>query len=93
MPANAWLTDHLPTVRPVILWSSALPVTNGRIVVPASLAADADPDRPEQWHPLELTSLRAQGAARQSQVAWFSFQPRPAKPEQIAALLANGRQR
>jgi hypothetical protein len=90
-PANAWLTDHLPAVRPVILWSSALPVTNGRIVVPASLAPDADPDRSEQWHPLELTPLRVQGAARQSQVAWFSFQPRPAKPEGIAALLANGR--
>jgi hypothetical protein len=91
-PANAWLTDHLPAVRPVILWSSALPVTNGRIVVPASLSPDADPDRPDQWHPLELASLRAQGAARQSQVAWFSFQPRPAKPDRIAALLANRRQ-
>ena len=79
-PANAWLTDHLSTVRPVILWSSATPATNGRIVVPASLAADADPARPEQWHPLELAPLRVQGAARQSQVAWFSFQPRHAKP-------------
>jgi DUF1680 family protein len=91
-PANAWLTDHLPSVRPVVLWSSALPATDGRIVVPASLAPDADPDRPEQWHPLELAPLRVQGAARQSQVAWFSFQPRPAKPERIAALLANRRQ-
>jgi DUF1680 family protein len=91
VPANAWLTDHLPTVRPVILWSSAMPATDGRIVVPASLAADADPDRPEQWHSLELAPLRVQGAVRQSQIAWFSFQPRPAKPERIAALLSNGR--
>jgi DUF1680 family protein len=91
VPANAWLTDRLPTTRPVILWSSALPTTDGRVVVPASLAADADPDRPEQWRPLELAPLRVQGAARQSQVAWFSFQPRPAKPERIATLLANGR--
>ena len=91
VPANAWLTDKLPTTRPVILWSAALPATGGRIVVPASLAADADPDRPEQWRSLELAPLRVQGAARQSQTAWFSFQPRPAKPERIAALLANGR--
>jgi DUF1680 family protein len=91
MPANAWLTDHLPTVRPVILWSSALPAIGSRIMVPASLAADADPDRPEQWRPLELAPLRVQGAVRQSQVAWFSFQPRAASPERIAALLANGR--
>ena len=91
VPANAWLTDKLPTTRPVILWSAALPTTGGRIVVPASLVADADPDRPEQWRPLELAPLRVQGAARQSQSAWFSFQPRPAKPERIAALLANGR--
>jgi hypothetical protein len=90
VPANAWLTDKLPAIRPVILWSSALPTTDGRIKVPASLAADADPARPEQWRPLELAPLRVQGAARQSQTAWFSFQPRPAKPEVIAALLANG---
>lgn len=91
VPANAWLTDHLPAMRPVILWSSAMPTTDGRIVVPASLAADADPDRPEQWHSLELAPLRAQGAARQSQIAWFSFQPRPVKPERIAALLTHAR--
>jgi hypothetical protein len=90
VPANAWLTNQLPTTRPVILWSAALPTTGGRIVVPASLATDADPARPEQWRPLELAPLRVQGAVRQSQVAWFSFQPRPAKPERIAALLANG---
>ena len=90
-PANAWLTDHLPAVRPVILWASSLPTTDGRIVVPASLTADADPARPEQWRPLELAPLRAQGPARQSQVAWFSFQPGPAKPERIAALLAGER--
>jgi hypothetical protein len=68
-----------------------MPATDGRIVVPASLAPDADPDRPDQWHPLELAPLRIQGAARQSQIAWFSFHPRPAKPEQIAALLTNAR--
>ena len=91
VPANAWLIDRLPTTRPVVLWSAPLPTTDGRIVVPASLATDASPDRPEQWRPLELAPLRAQGAARQSQAAWFSFQPRPATPERIAALLANGR--
>jgi DUF1680 family protein len=91
VPANAWLTDKLPTTRPVGLWSAVLPMADGRIVVPASLAADADPDRPEQWRPLEPAPLRAEGAARQSQTAWFSFQPRAAKPERIAALLANGR--
>jgi DUF1680 family protein len=85
---NAWLTDHLPTARPVILWSSALPATNSRIIVPASLAADADPARPDQWRPLELAPLRAQPPARESQTAWFSFQPCSAKPELIAALLA-----
>lgn len=87
-PANAWLTDHLPIVRPFILWSSALPATDGRIVVPASLVTNADSARPEQWRPLELAPLRVQGAARESQIAWFSFQPRAAKPEVIAALLA-----
>jgi DUF1680 family protein len=87
-PANAWLTDHLPTARPVILWSSALPSTDGRIVVPASLVANADPAQPEQWRSLELAPLRVQGAARESQIAWFSFQPRAAKLEVIATLLA-----
>jgi hypothetical protein len=86
--ANAWLLEHLPEVRPVILWSSALPATDGHFVVPASLAADADPGRPEQWRPLELAPLRTQAAVRESQTAWFSFQPRAAKPEVIAALLA-----
>jgi DUF1680 family protein len=90
VPANVWLTGQLPATRPVILWSAALPATDGRIVVPASLTPDADPDRPEQWRPLELAPLRAQGATRQSQVAWFSFQPRPTSPERIAALLASG---
>ncbi len=91
VPANAWLTDHLPAARPVVLWSAALPATDGRILVPASLAANADPDKPDQWHPLELAPLRVQGAMRQSQVAWFSFQPRQANPEQVAALLAKVR--
>ena len=31
--------------------------------------------------------LRVQGALRESQTAWFSFQPRAAKPEVIAAIL------
>jgi hypothetical protein len=87
VPANAWLTDKLPAVRPVVLWSAMLPMTDGRVVVPASLAADADPGKPEQWRPLELAPLRVQGAARESQTAWFSFQPRAAKPEVIASLL------
>jgi hypothetical protein len=88
VPANAWLIDRLPTTRPVVLWSAPLPATDGQIVVPASLTTDADPDRPEQWRPLELAPLRVEDAARHSQVAWFSFQPRPAKPERIATLLA-----
>jgi DUF1680 family protein len=88
VPANAWLTDKLPAVRPVVLWSALLPMTDGRIVVPASLAADADPGKPEQWRPMELAPLRVQGAARESQTAWFSFQPRAAKPEVIASLLS-----
>jgi hypothetical protein len=91
LPANAWLTGQLPAARPVVLWSAMLPMTGGRIVVPASLAADADPARPEQWRPLELAPLRAQAAVRESQTAWFSFQPRAAQPEVIAALLAKGR--
>ena len=92
VPANTWLTSQLPAARPVVLFSGALSVTNGRIVLPASLAPDADPARPEQWHPLELAPLRLQGATRESQVAWFSFQPRPASPEQIAALLGSQQQ-
>ena len=87
-PANAWLIDKLPATRPVVLWSAMLPVNNGRVVVPASLAPDADPARPEQWHFLELAPLRAQGTARESQAAWFSFGLREAKPEAIATLLS-----
>jgi DUF1680 family protein len=90
VPANAWLTDKLPATRPVVLWSAKLALTNGHVVVPASLAADADPARPEQWHPLELAPLRAEGPARECQTAWFSFQPRASSPEAIAALLAKG---
>jgi hypothetical protein len=88
VPANAWLTDKLPAVRPVVLWSAMLPMTDGRVVVPASLAADADPGKREQWRALELAPLRVQGATRESQTAWFSFQPRSAKPEVIASLLS-----
>jgi DUF1680 family protein len=86
--ANAWLTDKLPATRPLVLWSEKLPLTNGKILVPASLAPNADPARPDQWQLLELAPLRVQPAARESQTAWFSFQPRHAEPEQIAALLA-----
>ena len=91
VPANAWLTEKLPATRPVVLWSEKLALTNGRIIVPASLVADADPTRPEQWHPLELAPLRAGGPGRESQTAWFSFQPRASSPEVIAALLARAR--
>lgn len=91
VPANAWLTDKLPAARPVVLWSENLSLTNGHIVVPASLAADADPARPEQWHPLELAPLRVEGPVRESQTAWFSFQPRASSPEVIASLLAKVR--
>jgi DUF1680 family protein len=90
VPVNAWLTDKLPTTRPMVLWSEKLPLTNGKILVPASLAADADPGRPEQWRPLELAPLRAQPAVRESQTAWFSFQTREAKSEVISALVAKG---
>ncbi len=90
-PANAWLTDKLPSTRPVVLWSAALPMTEGRIVVPASLAADADPAQPEQWHRLELAPLRIQGPVRESQTAWFSFRPREVEQGIISALLAKSR--
>ena len=66
----------LPHVRPVVLWSAALPAKDGRIVVPASLKADADPTRPEQWKLLELAPLRAV-AGQPHEAAWFSFQLRP----------------
>jgi DUF1680 family protein len=89
VPANAWLTDKFLTTRPVVLWSAVLPLADGRIMVPATLAANADPSQPEQWRPLELAPLRVQGAVRESQAAWFSFQPRAAAPEVIAGLLAN----
>ncbi len=91
VPANAWFTEKLPATRPVVLWSAKLPVSNGRVVVPASLVAEADPARPEQWRPLELAPLRVEGPVRQSQTAWFSFQPREAGPGVIAALLAKAR--
>ena len=89
--ANAWLLDPLSSTRPVVLWSRKPVLSNGRIILPASLAPDADPARPEQWHPLALAPLRAQGPARESQTAWFSFRPRPADPEVIADLLGKGR--
>ncbi len=86
-PANAWLTGPLPSTRPVVLWSASLRSQDGRMVVPASLTPNANPERPEQWHSLELSPLRAQAAAPEHQTAWFSFQPQAAKPETIATLL------
>lgn len=83
--ANAWLLNSLPGVRPVVLWAAALPAKDGRIVVPASLKADADPNRPEQWKLLELAPLRVL-TGQPHEVAWFVFQLRTATPEQIATL-------
>jgi DUF1680 family protein len=85
VPANAWLTSAMPNVRPVVLWNTALRAENGRVVVPASLKADADPDRPEQWRILELAPLRA-ATGRPHAAAWFSFQLRAATPERIRLL-------
>jgi DUF1680 family protein len=78
--ANAWLTSKLPAARPTVLWSAAMPVIEGLTVVPASLAPNPDPSRSEQWLPLELAPMRAQAAVADHQTAWFSFQPRAAKP-------------
>lgn len=85
-PNNAWLTDALPKVRPVVLWAAALPMKEGRIVVPASLDADADPTRPRQWKLLELAPLRSV-AGQPHRVAWFSFQLRAATAEHITDLI------
>ena len=86
VPANAWLMDHPGGVRPVILWVAALHGKDGRIVVPASLVADANPTRPEQWKRLELAPLRALTGQRH-EASWFSFLLRSATSEQIAALM------
>jgi hypothetical protein len=88
-PANAWLLDKLPGTRPTVLWSAALQVQDGRFIVPASLAVNPDPRQPNEWRPLELVSLRSQAAIPEHQVAWFSFNPRPADPSAIKALLAS----
>ena len=85
-PTNAWLLDALPQALPVVLWSASLPTSDGRIVVPASLKADADPDRPEQWNLLELAPLRSVGGRTQGP-AWFSFRLRSATPERIMTLV------
>ncbi len=58
-----------------------------RIPLPASLAEDPDPRQPKEWRSLELVTLRSQ-AAIPEQVAWFSFNPRPADSRVIKALLA-----
>jgi DUF1680 family protein len=75
-PANAWLMDALPGVRPVVRWTAATLAGNGRVQVPASLKTDADPERPEQWKPLELAPLRAV-VGEPHEAAWFSFQLLP----------------
>ena len=59
LPANAWLMEPLAVGRPVVLWAAALPTKDGRIIVPASDAENADPNNPEQWKLLELAPLRA----------------------------------
>lgn len=86
--ANAWLMEALPVLRPVVLWSEVRAGADGKVVIPASLTPNADPDQPEQWRLLELASLRSEAAAPDHQRAWFSFQPRAAKPGQVAALVA-----
>jgi DUF1680 family protein len=88
--ANAWLTGQLPPTRPVVLWAAGLRAKDGRIVVPASLATNPDPAQPEQWRPLELSTLRAQAAAPEHQTAWFSFRPRQTPLEKIDQLLSRG---
>jgi DUF1680 family protein len=85
-PANAWLIDAMPEARPVVLWNAALPAKNGRVIVPASLKRDADPNRPADWKRLELAPLRA-ATGQPHEAAWFSFQLRPATPEQIETLV------
>jgi DUF1680 family protein len=85
VPANAWLIDAMPGVCPVVLWAAALPSPTGRVVLPASLKANADPNRPEQWKLLELAPLRAV-VGQPHDAAWFSFQLREATPEQIRVL-------
>jgi DUF1680 family protein len=87
VPANAWLMERLAVARPVVLWAAALPAKDGRIVVPASDAEDADPNNPEQWKLLELAPLRAL-TGQPHDAAWFSFRLQPASVEQITALTA-----
>lgn len=85
-PANAWLLDAMPNTRPTVLWAAALPVKDGRVVVPASIEPNADPAKPEQWKILELAPLRS--VAGQPHVAtWFSFRLRSATPEETMALV------
>ncbi len=87
VPTNDWLMDPLPGTRPIVLWNAALPAENGRIVVPASLDADADPNRPGQWHRLELAPLRSL-TDQPHKAAWFSFRLQRATSEQIANLIS-----
>jgi DUF1680 family protein len=85
VPTNEWLLWPLSGSRPVVLWAAALRAKDGRIVVPASLQADADPSRPEQWNRLELAPLRAL-TGQSHKAAWFSFRLQPATPEKISTL-------
>ena len=86
VPANAWLLDSLPHVRPVVLWAAAMPVKDGRVMVPASLKPNADPNRPAEWKRLELAPLRA-GMGQPHEAAWFSFQLRPATTSSFTGVL------
>ncbi|MEA1951718.1 MAG: glycoside hydrolase family 127 protein, partial [Planctomycetota bacterium] len=70
--ANAWLMDNLPGTIPTLLLSKAKPDKSGRVLVPASLKKDADPNLPEQWKQLELAPLRAV-AGRHHDAAWYLF--------------------
>lgn len=85
---NRWLSAHLPTSPPVVLWAPTAGPVDGQWFLPASLAKDPDPNRPEQWHLLQFDTLRAEAAVPDHQFAWFSFQPRQVSSEQLAGLMA-----
>ncbi|MBN2294489.1 MAG: glycoside hydrolase family 127 protein [Pirellulales bacterium] len=75
-PANAWLMDKLPNQIPAVQWNKAKPGKNGRVLVPASLDKNADPNNPEQWKTLELAPLRAV-ADMPHDAAWYLFKMLP----------------
>jgi DUF1680 family protein len=86
-PVNAWLLDRPGDVWPMVLWAAALRAVDGRILVPASLAQDPQPQHPEQWKLLELAPLRAV-AGEPHEAAWFSFRTCEASAREVAALAA-----